>query len=498
MKRFAVISLVFTALVTASPSSAEPIRLSVADAIRTAAERNLDVRAELYTPAQFEAEINRNKGIYDPALNLGFLYSDSTAPLPGIVGTTSNSGHSFQLDSSLSRFFPTGATGTLGFDNSYNSSNSPNTVASPRDYWQSTLGIELSQPLLKNFGRENSELQINISRFSKTASLDNFTALLMNTVAKVRNEYFRLYSLREQLEVRKVSLELARKILADTKARVTAGVLPAMEILNAEFGVTSRERELIEAEKAVSDEIDALRLLLQLEGGTELLTIDLPRREPLLVDQEQAIKRALERPDIQAQKRNLDIVELQTRVFNNNIKPDLSIVASGFLTGLDNVYSGNLGKLGSFDYPGWSIGLNFSYPFGNNVARNDFRRSKLKSEQTMLQIRSLEETVINSVRAAIRGVNSNYKQISVADRGRAYAEERLKAFIRRNEVGLATTRDVLDVENELATAKNNQITALVNYDNAITQLLLATGEILEEEGIRVIEDDADKLYRSVR
>ena len=495
MKSFAAIAAVVVSLVSVSPSFAEPIRLSVAEAIRLAAERNLDVRAELYTPAQFEAEINRNRGIYDPALNLELNYTDSIAPFPGIAGIVSSRGQSLQLNSSLSQFFPTGTIATLGFDNSYNNSDS---TANPRDFWQSNLGITLSQPLLKNFGRENSELQINISRFSKTASIENFSTLLMNTVARVRNEYFRLYSLREQLEVRKVSLELARKILADTRARVTAGVLPAMEILNAEFGVTSRERELIETEKAVSDEVDTLRLLLQIKGDDELLTINLPRREPLQIDPEQAIKLALNRPDIRAQKRNLDIVELQTRVLNNNIKPDLSVIASGFLSGFDNRYPRNLDRLGSFDYPGWSIGVNFSYPLGNNVARNDYRRSHLKSDQTRLQIRSLEETAINSVKAAIRGVNTNYKQIDVADRGRAYAEERLKAFIRRNEVGLATTRDVLDVENELATAKNNQIIALVNYDNAITQLLLATGEILEKEGIRVVEEDADKLYSSIR
>jgi len=495
VKSFAAIAAVVVSLVSVSPSFAEPIRLSVAEAIRLAAERNLDVRAELYTPAQFEAEINRNRGIYDPALNLELNYTDSIAPFPGIAGIVSSRGQSLQLNSSLSQFFPTGTIATLGFDNSYNNSDS---TANPRDFWQSNLGITLSQPLLKNFGRENSELQINISRFSKTASIENFSTLLMNTVARVRNEYFRLYSLREQLEVRKVSLELARKILADTRARVTAGVLPAMEILNAEFGVTSRERELIETEKAVSDEVDTLRLLLQIKGDDELLTINLPRREPLQIDPEQAIKLALNRPDIRAQKRNLDIVELQTRVLNNNIKPDLSVIASGFLSGFDNRYPRNLDRLGSFDYPGWSIGVNFSYPLGNNVARNDYRRSHLKSDQTRLQIRSLEETAINSVKAAIRGVNTNYKQIDVADRGRAYAEERLKAFIRRNEVGLATTRDVLDVENELATAKNNQIIALVNYDNAITQLLLATGEILEKEGIRVVEEDADKLYSSIR
>jgi outer membrane protein TolC len=79
-----------------------------------------------------------------------------------------------------------------------------------------------------------------------------------------------------------------------------------------------------------------------------------------------------------------------------------------------------------------------------------------------------------------------------------YAEERLKAFIRKNEVGLATTKDVLDVENDLANAKNNQITALVVYNDAITQLWQVTGEILEREGIRIIENDADKLYTNTR
>lgn len=495
MKRFAAISALIVSLVSASPSFAEPVRLSIAEAIRLAAERNLDVRAELYTPAQFEAEIHRNRGIYDPVLNLDLNYTDSITPFSGIGGIVSSRGQSLQLNSSLSQFFPTGTVATLGFDNSYNNSDY---LANPRDYWQSNLGVTLSQPLLKNFGRENSELQINISRFSKAASLDNFTTLLMNTVARVRNEYFRLYSLREQLEVRKVSLELARKILADTRARVTAGVLPAMEILNAEFGVTTREKELIDTEKAVSDEVDTLRLLLRIEGNQELVTTNLPRREPLQIHPEQAIKLALDRPDIKAQKRNLDISELQTRVFSNNIKPDLSVIASGFLSGFDNRYPRNLERMGSFDYPGWSVGVNFSYPLGNSVARNDYRKSRLKSEQTILQIRSLEETAINRVKAAIRGIESSYKQIDVADRGRAYAEERLKAFIRRNEVGLATTRDVLDVENELATAKNNQIIALVNYDSAVTQLLLETGEILEKEGVRVVREDADTLYSAVR
>jgi outer membrane protein TolC len=180
------------------------------------------------------------------------------------------------------------------------------------------------------------------------------------------------------------------------------------------------------------------------------------------------------------------------------MKPDLKLLASAGVAALDRTYPRDVEKIGTLDTPYWSIGLNLTYPLGNRAAENDYRKSRLKTEQTALQIKSLEESARNDAQAAIRSVTTGYKQIEVADRGRAYAEERLKAFIRKNEVGLATTKDVLDVENDLATAKNNQILALVAYNNAITQLWQVTGEILEREGVRIVENDVDRLYKNTR
>jgi len=422
-------------------------------------------------------------------------YSNTTSPISGVPGTASSDGKTLQLDSSISQLFWTGATASVGFTNRYTNSNS---VAASLNYWQSSLGITLSQPLLKNFGRENTEFGINVSRLSKQASLEQFRTRLLNTVSQVRSQYYKLYSLREQLDVRKVSLELSRRILSDTRARVQAGVLPAMENLNAEFGVTSRERELIDAERAVKDQVDALHLLLQLDAGSDIIPVDLPGREMLQVNADQAIKSALTRPDILEQKRNLQVRELETRVFSNRTRPDLSLNLSGALVGTDKTYPGNLEKIGSADYPAWGIGLSFSYPLGNGAAENDYRKSRLRTQQTELQVRSLEETAINDVKSAIRSVDSWYKQIEVADRGKAFAEERMRAFLRKSEVGLATTKDVLEVEADLAAARNNQISAVVNYANAVTDLWRVTGELLEREGIRVLESEADKLYSNIR
>ncbi|WP_232286633.1 TolC family protein [Pelobacter propionicus] len=475
-------------------ASGQPIRLSLGEAVRMAAEKNLDVRAELYTPAQYQADINRNRAIYDPQLNIETHYSDFTNPVSGSYGSASNKGHSFVLDSSLSQLFWTGATATLGFNNSHTKTNQ---FSSLNNYWQSSLGVTLSQPLLKNMGRDATDLGISISRFSKYASMEHFRNLLLNTVSQARTEYFKLYGLQEVREVKRVSLALARRILDETRARVSAGVLPAMEILNAEYGVTTRERELIAAEKEVNDQVDVLRLLLQISGKGEIVISDTPRRAPYPLDQDQALRQAMGRPDIRELQRSLDISELQSRVFGNNIKPDLNLSLSGSLVGQGHSYGRDIGDLGSFDYPAWSIGLVFKYPLGNNAAENDYRKSRLKNAQTALQIRSLEESAKNEVLSFIRAIDSAFKQIEVADRGRAFAEERLRAFMRKNSVGLATTKDVLEVEHDLADAKNSQIAAAVAHDNAITRFLQATGQLLDQEGVRFVEGDADRLYLNI-
>lgn len=477
-------------------SAGESLSLTLPEAIRLAVEKNLDVRAELYNPAQYEAEINRNRSIYDPLLTLQTSFTDSTTTTATSTTGRDNQAESILLNSSVSRLFWTGATAAVYFNNSNATTNSA--VGMP-SYWQTGLGASISQPLLKNAGRETTEIAINVSRLSKFASLERFNSRLLSTVTQVRNEYFKLYSLREERDVKKVSLELARRILSETQARVKAGVLPAMEILNAEFGAVSREKDLIDAERAVLDQVDVLKLLLQLDDKvSELRTADLPTRDWLEVSEIEGIKKAIGRPDIREQKHNLEIAELQTRVYNNKTRPDLTLTASASLTGLDSTYQRNLDKAFTFDYPVWSIGLNATYPLGNRAAENDYRRSRLKTEQTALQIRSLEEGAANEVRAAVRGIVNGFKQIEVTDRGRAFAEERLRSFIRKNEVGLATTKDVLDVENDLATSKSNQIKAVVGYANALTRYWQVTGELLEREGIRIVEGDADKLYSRTR
>jgi outer membrane protein TolC len=150
--------------------------------------------------------------------------------------------------------------------------------------------------------------------------------------------------------------------------------------------------------------------------------------------------------------------------------------------------------VGSAQFPVFFAGLELKYPIGNDAAENVYIKSKLLVEQSKTQVKSLEESISKDVRTAVRAVYSNYKQLDVTARGRAYAEQVVQAYIKKQKVGLATTKDVLDVLNNQVTAEGNQIQAVTDYNNAITNLWATTGELLEKEGIRITAKEADDLY----
>jgi len=486
--------LLQTLLTSVATADNGVMNLSLKEALRLAVERNLDLKAELYNPAQAESDIRKNRAIYETHLTLDTSYYDSTSYSTAMQGDISQS--TFTVTPGAYRLLPSG--GTLGF--SYQNVRRENSTVAPiGTYWASALELSLNQPLLKNFGRETTELNIRVAEITKDGSLSQLKTRITATVAQVAGEYYRLGGLQEDFESKKVSLQLAKKVLADTEARVKAGVMPAMEILNAQFGVSSREKELIDAEKAVSDQLDLLRQLLQLNAGTEIVPTDKPDRVAYSLNEDEAISKSLSgRSELDELKNQLISYELQTRVARSQTQPNLNLVTSAALTGADKDFGRNMERTGSVDYPAWSIGLQFDYPLGNQAAENDYIKSRLKGDQLRMQIDSLKASIATEVRGAIRSVQANYKQLDVADRARAYADERLKAYLKRLEVGLATNKDLLDVENDLAAARTNQIRAQALYAVSLLQFWKSTGELLDKEGIVVGSDRSDSLYQAVR
>ncbi|MBJ6723957.1 TolC family protein [Geomesophilobacter sediminis] len=488
MNRFFAALAVAPALLlgTAAAQAQEgTVNLKLRDAIKSAVEKNLDVKVELYNPAMAEADIWRALGIYDPGLNLSLNYSRTNSFFgPGLGPFRTDT---LEFQGGVSQLLSTGGTAGVNANSAWNTSSS--------DYYTNNVNFTFSQPLLKNFGKETTELAINVAKYSKEGAMDRFRTKLSDVVNQVRKDYFTLYSLRQNLEVQRAAYNFALRNLTDTQGRVKAGVLPAIEILSAEVAVATQEKNIIDAEKALRDQMDVLRLELQIPGTDDIVPVDPPTEEPFAVAEKDAVVRALgQRPELVNQRVAVTINDLQQRVARNRTQPDLSLNANVGAGSYDNSFGGGVRKVFTVDAPAWGVGLTFSYPLGNHTAENDYIKSKLLLEQSQTQLQNLEASVSNEVRTAIRALASNYKQIDVTKREVAAAKANLDAYQKKNAVGLATTKEVFDVLRAYVAAQGDEITAVVNYNNSLTQLWRSTGEILDRVGIQVTQREAGQLY----
>jgi len=99
-------------------------------------------------------------------------------------------------------------------------------------------------------------------------------------------------------EAVRMALELARQSLRNTRARVEAGTIPAIDIVEAEAEVAQREEAVIVAEARIATAEDALRALVYDPAMPDFWTLRIepasaPTRETRPVDVDAAVRDAL-------------------------------------------------------------------------------------------------------------------------------------------------------------------------------------------------------------
>jgi outer membrane protein TolC len=187
--------------------------------------------------------------------------------------------------------------------------------------------------LLKNAGMETFELNITLAATTLQDSLERFRSTTGDTVSNVITSYNRLYVLRQVQETREAALISAQTLL-DGIRRNEQGVAQGLGIADAEFAIAQRRKDFVEASRSVADQEINLRYLIGLDTPLHIIPSDPPSRDEPQETDEQAVKTALElRSDLNQLKTALQSAQLQERVARHQSLPDLSVNASGGLTG---------------------------------------------------------------------------------------------------------------------------------------------------------------------
>lgn len=193
----------------------------------------------------------------DPAV-IGLLnFTHQSTPETSLqsYGTNALVTNTTTANAGVSTGFSTGATASLTFNNAHTNWNA--TTAGFNPFNGSSLGVTVTQPLLRGFGNALNRRFIRIAGNERKITSLLFQQQLINTIYGVVRLYTDYVSLYEDEKVKQETLTLAEKLLADTQAQVEIGTLAVVELTRANAQVASARLDLINS-RGLREEEEAI------------------------------------------------------------------------------------------------------------------------------------------------------------------------------------------------------------------------------------------------
>ena len=476
--------------------------LSLKDAIIRTLSNNISIQVESFNNKIKKESVAESLSEFDATLGLELSTGRKTQQLASAFSSPNRmENDNDNWDLSLSQKLITGANYQFDFTNNRNKTNSETAGLNPS--YRSEFQLSLTQPLLKNFGIDLNKSNVHIANNKVDISENEFKTKVIAVVSEIENTYWDFVFSLKDLEVKQKSLERAKDLQRLVKSQVLVGTLAPIETLQAESEVASREEFLLTAQDAIEDNQDKLKNILNIEflssEGLKPIYPSTPANIQIEeIDIKESMKMALaNRPDYLGKKKDLENKDILVKYQENQIYPSVDLVGSMGLNGLSGEaititsgtfqgtsafggsYGNSLTDSLSTNYYDWEIGVKFSYPLGNRAAKSKLSTSRLEKAQLILGIKDLEKEIILDIREAVRQLKTDSKRIKAATVAKQLAEEKLKAEEKKFEVGLSTSFNVLEFQEDLAEAQSNEIKTILDYKQSRIRFRRSTASTLK-------------------
>jgi outer membrane protein TolC len=498
------------------------VELSLKSVMVLALKNNLQIAFESLGPGISETEIDREKSVYDPNISLQLSKDRSVKQVGNVLsgaGEDSVWQQNWGLEADVKKKFVTGTSAELKWSGTDSTTDFLFQSLNPQ--YQSELNLSLTQPLLRDFGIDVGKSMIKIANLNFKISEEQFRKNVMDILYQIERYYWNLYFQIKDLEAREKSLKLAEDLLREFKIKIKAGTLAPVEIYQAEAEVAERKQDLIVARDLRMDTEDDLKSALNFyekEQYWDLTIIPTDAPRPAVIKEElmESMKEAFEyRPDYNQAKMDIEARNIMVKYTKNQVLPRVDIfgtIGTMGLGGRTNTETMDFGgggggffrnlfaekpdlwsrhwddvadSMASGDFYNYLIGLKIEFPLGNRFAKSQYSKAKIEVARAVTWLRDLENTIINEVREAVRQVETDTERVKAAKASLRFSQEKLKAEEKKYEVGLSTTHDLLEFQEDLARATSREALARADYMKNLADLARVKGMLLKKNNITV-------------
>lgn len=469
------------------PAAPPPIQtqpsLTLEACIARALQKNFTLKVETFSTDIAKEALNAADAAFEPTFNASFQrYHEERAPIYGSTRTDTS-----DTRVGVSQFIATGATIDLSTSLNRDSSTFTSTAFNP--VYNSDVALTITQPLLRGFGSAVSRATIERNRLGVTIARLNFRGSVLQVVRDTEAAYYNLVFARENLKVKQHSLGLAQRLYEENKTRKLTGVATDLDVLSAEVGIATANNGVVIAQQSVHNSEDALTALIgQFEFDTDLGTVALlPYQEPS-PSFDLSYKLARERqPDYLATQASIKQLEISARTAKNAALPTLDLGGSVGFNGTDRSYGRAVNNVSDGDAHNWEIDLKLSVPWGLHADRARYRSAVASLRQQETRLQQIDQDLLVQVRSAVRAVETNQQSVEINRKATELATRQYDLELARFKAGLSTSRIVLQIQDDLETARVNELAAEVNLRVAIANLHQLESSSLERYHINIAE-----------
>ncbi|MEA5617838.1 TolC family protein [Cronbergia sp. UHCC 0137] len=305
--------------------------------------------------------------------------------------------------------------------------------------------------------KENEERvriqQLDVERQSEEIRLNVSTA------------YYDLQQADERVRITQSAVQNSEASLRDAQALERAGVGTRFDVLRSQVNLANAQQDLTSA--LSQQQVARRRLAIRLNTPQ---SVNISAADPVqLADlwnrtlEESIILAYQNRPELQQQLAQGLISEAQRRQALASLGPQVSLVARYDL--LDR-FDDNTNVS-----DGYSVGVRATLNlYDGGAARARAAQAKANIAIAQTQFSEQRNQVRFQVEEAYSSQESNLKNVQTANAALEQAKESLRLARLRFQAGVGTQTDVINSENDLTRAEGNRITAILDYNRALTQL----------------------------
>ena len=476
------------------------VRMTLREIIQRAVANNLDIRVAGYQPAIDETRVTEADARFDPTFFANFTYSDQNVLNPSNTNINATPGQeiqfrTFSTDIGIRQDLQTGGKLEWKYTPARTRRDPPlgtGPLAPINPFYTSDLGLQLTQPLLRDFGYQLNQARITIARNNQAISVLDFRDQIEKTLRDIEDSYWQLVQAQGDVAITddllSQTVNSAERLIKRKSQDVTR-----VEISQTNTAVETRRASLIRARARVRDFSDQLKQLmndprLPVTSAVVILPATEPLQQQIRMNLEDLIATGLEnRFEVGQQLYRMESANVATKVGKNNLLPQLNVVGSVGIEGIDDNWWGAVKEEFNMNHVSWSAGLQFEFPIGNRAARAIWKRTLLQKSQAIAQYQSLVDHVSLDVKQALREVDTTWEEIYATRSARFAAADALRAIEQREEGGEKLTYSFIDLklnsQQRYAEAASSEIGAISNYNRALAKLELAKGTLLRYNNI---------------